>query len=130
MNARAMKTFLITEARKWAVVVCLFFPPFCRAEQFVEIRTEIETSGYRLHDTNSIATAKPKTTTVVCITGAGGWYITNDYHASEQWLFDGKRVWCRTEVPNATGDQKFTIRDWESRDGHPMGHFGVNIPWL
>ena len=20
--------------------------------------------------------------------------------------------------------------NWESRDGHPMGHFGVNIPWL
>jgi hypothetical protein len=92
-----------------------------QAAEFVEISAEIESIGYRLHDTNSIATAKPKTTSVVCITGPKEWYITNDYQQREQWLFDGRKVWCKGSL---------MTRDWESRDGHPMGHFGVNIPWL
>ena len=41
------------------------------ATQYVEISAEIETFGYRLADTNSIAKAKPKTVHVVCITGPG-----------------------------------------------------------
>jgi hypothetical protein len=100
------------------------------AAEFVEISAEIEVLGYRLHDTNSIARAKPKTTRVVCITGGKEWYISNDYQEREQWVFDGTNVLCKAESQSLPGPDKFMTRNWKSEDGHPMGHFGVNIPWL
>jgi hypothetical protein len=55
--------------------------------------------------------------------------MTNDFQQPEQWLFDSTNVWCRTQTPNLK-DPKVMNEQWKSRDGHPMGHFGVNIPWL
>jgi hypothetical protein len=106
-----------------------------QAAQFVEISAEIETFGYRLGDTNSIARAKPKTVHVVCVTGSKEWYIENDFQERQKWFFDGTNVLCRTwplAAPNASeeGNPKIRKEVWESRDGHPLGHFGVNIPWL
>lgn len=116
------------EIGKWVAAFCLLLPLQIRAAQFVEISAEIETFGYRLGDTNSIATAKPKTFSVVCITGSNKWYMTNDVYQPEQWLFDGTNVCCRTQTPALK--EKVMNDVWESRDGHPMGHYGVNLPWL
>ena len=117
---------------KSVAVLCLgLMPAQHKAGQFVEISAEIETFGYRLGDTNSMAQAMPRTTSVVCISGTNEWYITNDYYQQpEQWLFDGKNVLRRTQMPPGTREPKVMKEVWESRDGHPLGHFGVNIPWL
>lgn len=104
----------------------LSFQSQCAA--FVEISAEIETFGYRLGDRNAVAKTKPITIQVFCIAGANHWYMTNDFQQSEQWLFDGTNVWCRTQTP--TLKEKVVTKFWPSRDGHPMGHYGVNIPWL
>src|SRR5258708_2721936 len=119
------------EIAKWVVTFCLGLLSIQnQAAEFVEISAEIKTFGYRLDDTNSIVMAKPRTTSVVCITGTKEWYITNDYRQREQWLFDGTNVCCRTQMPPGMGDPKVMNEVWESRDGHPLGHFGVNLPWL
>ena len=92
---------LKTRIWKWVAVLGLpLFPiqPKAAATQFVEIAADIETYGYRLGDTNSIADAKPKTVSVVCILGTNQWYIENDFQQREQWLFDGTNV-VRTIIP-------------------------------
>jgi hypothetical protein len=110
------------ELGRWIAVFCLGLPSFQnQAAQFVEISAEIETFGYRLEDTNSIAKARPRTFTVVCITGTNEWSIENDFQQREQWAFDSTNVLCRT---------RFATEAWKSRDGNPLRHFGVNIPWL
>jgi hypothetical protein len=117
-----MKSQFRNQIGNWVVMLCVgLFPMQHRAAQFVEISAEIETFGYRLKDTNSIATAKPKTVNVVCIAGANEWYIENDFYERQEWSFDGTNVMCRSK------DRREV---WESRDGHPLGDFGVNIPWL
>jgi len=113
------------------------------AAHFVEISAEIEVSGYRLGDTNSAAKAKPRRMNVVCITGSREWYIENDYQQLEEWLSDGTNVLCRTQPPSDSEKEllrkaggTFTpitepwTQVWRSDDGHPLGHFGVNLPWL
>ena len=106
-----------------------------QAAEFVEISAEIETFGYRLGDTNSIVKAKPKLVNVVCIAGSNEWYIENDFSERQAWLFDGTNVVCRSRPLSAPdtserGNSKVMKEVWESRDGHPLGDFGVNIPWL
>jgi hypothetical protein len=61
--------------------------------------------------------------------------LRNDYQqwlldGTEQWLFDGRNVLCKTEIKSAKGERTFYTEEWKSADGHPMGHFGVNIPWV
>ncbi len=124
------------EIGKWAAASCLWlFSIQIQAAQFVEINCEIETYGYRLADTNSIARARPKTVHVVCITASSEWYIEDDFQERRKWLFDGKTVSCNSRPLSASdasekGDSRIMKEAWESRDGHPMGDFGVNIPWL
>jgi len=116
---------------KWVATFCLAILSIqSQAAEFVEISAEIETLGYRLGDTNSIAKARPRTVNVVCITGSNKWYIETDFQRGEQWLFDGENVRCRTEMPPGKANPKVMNEVWESSDGHPLGHFGVNIPWL
>jgi hypothetical protein len=116
---------------KWIATFCLAtLSVQSQAAEFVEISAEIETLGYRLGDANSIAKAKPRTVNVVCITGSDNWYIEDDFQQREQWLFDGTSVRCRRQMPPGTGGPKVMNQIWESTDGHPLGHFGVNIPWL
>ena len=115
--------------KKWITALGLLLLSLqSQSAEFVEIFAEIETFGYRLEDTNSIAKAKASTLQVLCIAGTNQWYMTNDFQQPEQWLFDGTNVWCRTHTP--TLDEKVANRVWPSGDGHPMGHYGVNIPWL
>jgi hypothetical protein len=127
-----MRRIFKSEATKLLTIFCFCFGLIhIPAAEFVEISAEIESLGYRLNDTNSITRAKPKTTRVVCITGAKTWFLSNDFaEQPEQWLFDSTNVWCKTERRSATGEKTFHVKDWPSNDGHPMGHFGVNIPWL
>lgn len=92
--------------------------------QFVEISAEIQTYGYRLKDTNSIAAAKPETVRVACIAGANTWYIDENFHGRTEWLFNGTNVIARS------GPESFQRSVLASQDGHPFGDAGVNIPWL
>ena len=103
-----------------------------QAAQFVEISAEIETFGYRLGDTNSVAKAKPSTVNVVCITGSSEWSIENDFYERQEWLFDGTNVVLRSRPLTAsnTGSSNVMKKVWASRDGHPLGEFGANMPWL
>src|ERR1044071_5919724 len=113
-----------------------------QAAQFVEISAEIDTFGYRLNDTESITSAKPKTIHVTCITGSTEWYIENDFQHREEWVFDGTNVVLRTQPPSGSERERIQksssfkpiteprTQSWRSADGHPLGHFGVNIPWL
>lgn len=115
---------------KWVTALGLgFLASQNQAAQFLEISAEIESFGYRLHDTNNIAEARPKITSVLCVTGTNQWYIENDFAQRQQWRFDGTNVCCRTQVTESTVPE-FTNRVWPSSDGHPLGHFGVNLPWL
>jgi hypothetical protein len=124
------KTFKSAVIGSLAALCFGLLPIPLQAADFVEISAEIESFGYRLQDTNSINRAKPKTTRVVCITGGKEWFLSNDYQQPEQWLFDGTKVWCKTEIKSETGAKTFHTQDWPPADGRPMGHFGVNIPWL
>src|SRR5438093_5908890 len=87
---------------KWGAALCLWL--LCaqnQAAQFVEISAEIETFGYRLGDTNSMAKAKPKLVSVDCITGSSEWFIENDFQERQEWLFDGTTVVCRSRPLSA-----------------------------
>ena len=118
-----------TSARRCASIICLWLLPFiCRgAEEFFELSAEIETFAYQLKDTNGIAKAVPKLVKVKCITGLTGWSIEHDYVTPQVWLSDGTNVMLRTEKQWATDSG---ITKMESRDGLPLGEFGVNLPWL
>ena len=122
------------EIGKWLATLCLgLYSIQNHAAQFVEISAEIESFGYRLGDTNSIAKAKPRSINVVCVTGTNEWYIENNFYERQEWLFDGTNVWRRSRPladTSENGNSRISKETWESRDGHPLGDFGVNIPWL
>jgi hypothetical protein len=131
-----MNKFSKNKAGNWVTTLCLLLLSIQnQAAQFVEISAEIETFGYRLGDTNSIAKANPKLVKVGCITRLTEWSIENDFQERQEWLFDGKNVVCRSRPlsePDTSerANAKVMKEVWESRDGHPLGDFGVNIPWL
>lgn len=110
-----------------ALGLALFTPNSRAAAQFVELSAEIETFAYRLKDTNGIAKAKPKLVKVKCVTGSTGWSIEHDYQTPQVWLYDGTNVVMKPEKLWATQADSSTM---ESRDGLPLGEFGVNLPWL
>jgi hypothetical protein len=117
----------MSQCRKSVFIVCFGFISLClEAAQFVEISAAIETSGYRLEDTNSMAWAKPKTVNILCIAGLNQWSVETDFQGKEKWFFDGKKVRRSPSRNPASKD----VEAWDSEDGHPLGHFGVNIPWL
>ena len=110
----------------WVTALCLGLVPMQnQAAEFVELSAEIETFGYRLGDTNNIVKTKPRMAKVKCITGSTGWSIEHDFHEREEWLCDGTNVVMRSLPPSAPAAD-----GWESRDGLPLGEFGVNLPWL
>jgi hypothetical protein len=75
-----MRKTLNNEIAGCVVVLCLaLFSSLSHAAPFVEISAEIETYGYQLEDTNSIARAKQKTVHVTCVTGASEWFIEEDF---------------------------------------------------
>ena len=112
----------------WVTALCLGLLPLQnQAAEFVELSAEIETFAYSLGDTNEIARARPKLMNVKCVTGATGWSIEHDYEVRQVWLGDGTNVALRTEKQWATDSG---ITKMESRDGLPLGEFGVNLPWL
>jgi hypothetical protein len=128
-----MNTPSKSKLAKWMTALCLGLVPIQnQAAEFVELLAEIETFGYRLGDSDSIAKAKPQTVNVRCIRGSTEWYIEHDFHARQEWVFDGTNVVCRS-APLGTSEQgnaKISRQIWPTRDGHPMGEFGVNMPWL
>jgi hypothetical protein len=116
------------QASRWVAIFHLGFLPIQnQAAEFVELSAEIETFAYRLGDTNDIAQARPKLVKVRCITGSTGWSIEHDYLEPQVWLCDGTNVVMRTKKQWATDTG---ITKMESRDGLPLGEFGVNLPWL
>jgi hypothetical protein len=124
-----MKKLFQGQVATRAAILCLALLALpSPAAEFVEIAAEIDTWGYALGDAKRIVNPKPRTLNVICITGPNRWYITNDLQQSEEWLFDGSNVLCRIYIN--LGDQRVKDESWPSRDGHPMGHFAANIPWL
>ena len=90
---------------KWGAALCLWL--LCaqnQAAQFVEISAEIETFGYRLGDTNSMAKAKPKLVSVDCITGSSEWFIENDFQERQEWLRRHERC---VQIAAAIGTRHF-----------------------
>jgi hypothetical protein len=127
-----MRMALNNEIAGSIILLCSAVPsPQSHAAQFVEIWAEIETHGYRLEDTNSIARAKPKTVHVTCVTGPSQWFIKEDFGSPKEWLFDGTQVVCQSQ-PQAKSNTglKGGNQVWRSSDGLPLGDFGVNLPWL
>ena len=130
--------------RKWAAILCLGILPIPNlSAQFVEISAEIESFGYRFGDTNAVAKGKRQTVNAVCVTGTNEWFIENDFSQRRHWLFDGTNVVCRTQPPSDAERallrtvgrtyepiSKIHEQVWPSRDGNPLGDFGVNLPWL
>jgi len=96
-----------------------------QAAEFFELSAEIETFAYRLKDTNGIAQAKPKLIKVKCITGSTSWSIDHDYEVRQEWLGDGTNVELRNDPESGIAS-----RSAFSRNGLPLGEFGVNLPWL
>jgi len=129
-----MNTPSKNKVAKWVIALCLGLAPIQnQAAEFVEVAAEIETFGYRLGDTNSIPKARSQTVKVRCITGSTEWYIEHDFHVRQEWVFDGTNVVCRSAPlagASEQGNAKISKVIWPTRDGHPMGEFGVNMPWL
>jgi hypothetical protein len=128
-----MNTSSKHKVAKWVTVLCLGLVPIQnQAAEFVEISAEIETFGYRLGDTESVAEAKPRTVKVKCITGSTEWYIEHDFHLRQEWMFDGTNVVVRSRpLSGSDKDSSMVTKEIRpARDGHPMGEFGVNMPWL
>jgi len=124
-----MKASVTISARRLAVLVCfwLLLSICCGAAEFFELSAEIETFAYELGDTNAIANARPKLISVKCVTGATGWSIEHDYEVRQVWLGDSTNVVMKPEKFGATHADSAKM---ESRDGLPLGEFGVNMPWL
>ena len=123
-----MSTPSTHEIAHWVSALCLGLVPWqSHAAEFVEISAEIETFGYRLGDTNNIAHAKPKLVKVKCITGSTGWAIEHDYLERQEWVGEGTNVVLKDD-PERTTDPNYLST--LSRDGLPLGEFGVNMPWL
>ena len=123
------------------------------AQPCMEISAEIELIGYRGTDSDGASNARPRTISVVCLTGTNGWRIEDDWvvGALTTSFFDGTNVYstCRvkSEVPKEQRDlvtrttglaqvpfevarSNLTINVWPSRDGHPLGMAPANITWL
>ena len=97
-----MKPFKIQNA-KWVTTFCLgLFSTQNHAAQYVELSAEIDTFGYRLADTNSMARATPKTVHVVCIAGPDQWFIADDFQGQRKWLFNGTNVLRKTSPLSAS----------------------------
>src|ERR1041385_1127207 len=116
--------------RLLALLICLVSLPALSAEQFVEISVEIESHGYRLKDSEAISRAKPGTVHVTCVAGPNSWYIEEDSGRPKKWLWDGTNVTCKWQQSRLEAAYDPRPKKWESRDGRPMQHFSVNIPWL
>jgi hypothetical protein len=128
-----MNRSLEAKVAKWLTVLYLGLASIQnQAAEFVEITAEIETFGYRLGDTNSVAEARPRTVNVKCITGAIEWYIEHDFQIRQEWMFDGTNIVVRSRPLSGsdTDSSRVTKEIRPARDGHPMGEFGVNMPWL
>ncbi len=122
-------------------------------QQFSEIRAEIDLVCYRGDDTNAAAKAKPKTITVVCITGTNEWRIDDDSvrDSLNRWFFDGTNVYHSLQITKPMSEEmreriaqttplaqvpfdiarsNITINVWPSPAGHPLGDAAENIAWL
>jgi hypothetical protein len=123
-----MNTPSKNKVASWVTALCLGLVPVqSQAAEFVELSAEIETFAYQLKDTNGIAKAKPSLVHVKCITGSTGWSIEHDYIKPQVWVGDGTNVVLRNDPEEATGPNYLSTL---SRDGLPLGEFGVNVPWL
>jgi len=121
--------------------------------QFVEISSELELIALRTSETNTLATAKPRIISSVCVTGHNCWRIEDDgvQGGINKVFFDGTNVFQSIQVtqmpseelqqtlkqtkgpalvPFDTAKSNLTINIWPSTDGHPLSHETFNITWL
>lgn len=141
----------IAIAAFFAIVTGLFSSNISSAAT-LEICGEIELVSYISDRTNSLPTEKRRIYTFKCVTDGSIWQIESDFvqHGFETWSFDGTNVFrslrgTSDPGPESTPNPKShlplsipfsettkdpTVYISESRDGHPLGNLGVNIPWL
>lgn len=112
----------------------LLLPTPLSAAQYFELTAEIETFGYRLGDTNWVAKARRQTVNVKCVTGSTGWSIEHDFHERQEWAGEGTNVVFKNDPEWPTlkeaGVSESQYLSTLSRNGLPLGEFGVNLPWL
>lgn len=122
-------------------------------QRYVEISAEIDLVTYPSGATNGAVSAKPRTVSVVCITGTNEWRIEHDFvqGAEVKWFFDGTNVYHSIRptkptaaqttdgvarnfglatVPFEVAKSNLTINVHPSAGGLPLGDVGVNVPWL
>ena len=124
---RPMKRYL-------PLIVCPVLLGFQVQAQFIEITAEIESLGYRLDEPNAIPRTKRKTLQTTCVVGTNQWYIESDYGEPAKWRFDGTNVTSNpsdlaAHINSADGVNKAMDERWLLRQGHPVGDYGVNMPW-
>jgi hypothetical protein len=140
-------------AVKTVIGLCLSLLAQHATAQFAEISAKIELTAYRSDEPDAEAKAKPKTYSVLCITGNDRWRIEEDWVAGglNKWLFDGTNIYESLQVikpppektqehlkgtlhfatvPFEQAKSNLTIHIWQTLDGHPLGDVGANIPWL
>src|SRR5437016_2035688 len=103
-------------AQSCALLLFLVSPIQRGVAQFVEISAEIELTSYPSRQANAEATAKPRTISVVCITGPNLWRIDNDCSkdGEHRWFFVGTNVY---ESLLVTRVQPHEVQDVEKKAG-------------
>jgi hypothetical protein len=141
-----MKRAFITQAQRWAWLLCLLLTLPGEAEQFVELTAEIEVNDWdywffsdsidRNHGTEYTPSIFPKSVTVRCIVGINTWLMEGDFsmNAKVTWWFTGtnlighsvitKQLADPPRIPNflvmirpPVGEQSTHV--YESSDGNP-----------
>ena len=138
-----------------AGLLCAGLAGLHAAETFVEVAYDLEMVAFRSDDPAAEARAKPRTNSVVCVTGSTLWQIEHDQaqNGPTRCFFDGTNVYMSLQITRpmsaeekaryekagvlgqvlATAESdpsSVTIHVWPSTDGHPMGSVCENIAWL
>ena len=123
-----MKNSSINQARKRVGVLCLLFPLYCGAEQFVDVTAEIEINDWDywlLEDESELTTGTensapifPKSYPVRCVVGTNTWMMEGGFsrNTKKAYWFTGTNIITHTMAPQLALRH---TRAYESLDGNP-----------
>jgi hypothetical protein len=123
--------------------------------QYIEISAEIKQTNYSRHGNGMSVVEKPRVYHVDCIISTNAWKIQTGYipYVKDVWCYDGTNVYRGLGITNTNNYaleeaviskmkhpprlvdpqsslSNETISIYSSPGGHPLGHPGINIPWL
>jgi hypothetical protein len=137
------------------VLLCLFLlllltTKNAPGETYVEISAEIELAQQASDMAEQLASGRKFGANV--IVGTNEWFITSNYMrgGEEKWRYDGTNIYHSIRpiepglnpagkvggkspfaiVPFEKARSNLTINVWNTVGGAPLGHTGVNTPWL